>query len=278
MSWIAASIIGGSVISSVIGGNAAQNAASTQANAANNASATQLQMFNQTQQNLQPFMQEGQGAVSQLMKGTQPGGSLMPASYTPYQAPSFQGSPEYQNMMLAQQQAINASQNASSISGGENSNNLKGLLNWSQQNANQGYGQYLSDQTTNLNNYINQFLTGNNATTQQFNTLNTVAGNSQNAAAGLGALSTQVGQQIGNNMIGAGNAQAAGQIGVANAITGGLTGGYNAYVQQQYLNALGGGGAGGGGSGVFNPINTYSNPAPAVSDTAYAPANYSLYQ
>jgi hypothetical protein len=57
-----------------------------------------------------------------------------------------------------------------------------------------------------------------------------------------------LGSQLGSNIIGAGNAQAAGQIGSANAIVGGLGQGINFYQNQQLLNRLyparGGGGGG----------------------------------
>jgi hypothetical protein len=47
-----------------------------------------------------------------------------------------------------------------------------------------------------------------------------------------------LGQQLGSNIIGAGNAQAAGTIGSANAIVGGLGQGINFYQNQQLLNKL----------------------------------------
>ena len=56
MTWIAAAIIGGSVVSGVIGASGAKDAAKTQADAANQASATQLAMFNQTQRSWMGFI------------------------------------------------------------------------------------------------------------------------------------------------------------------------------------------------------------------------------
>jgi hypothetical protein len=132
-------------------------------------------------------------------------------------------------MMNQNADALNASENASSKSGGMNSNNMKALMDWTQGNTLKGYG-------TGLNDYMSQFLTGNQARAQQFNTLNTVAGSGQNAAASLGGMSTNVGANIGSNMIGAGNAQAAGTVGVSNALTSGLGQGYNSWLQNQYMN------------------------------------------
>ena len=229
MSWIAVAIVGGNLVSGLIGGSAAESAASTQAGAANNATAAELGMYNQTAANVAPWLTAGQGALSQLVAGTQPGGGLMPSSYTPYGLPQFQASPEYQNMQMQDQNAINASLNASSKTGGMNSNNLQGLTGWTQGNATSQY-------TTALNNYMSQFLQGNQAKANQFNTLNTLSQGGQGAALQQGTISANVGQNVGSNMIGAGNAQAAGTVGVGNAITGGISSGYNQWLQQQYLN------------------------------------------
>lgn len=225
MSWVAAAVIGGAVI----GAYGSNKAAGQQAGAANNATAAQLSMFDTTQQNLKPYMDAGTGVLPQITAGVAPGGSLMPQSYTPYDMNTFMNSPEYKLMMNQNADALNASENASSKSGGMNSNNMKALMDWTQGNTLKGYG-------TGLNDYMSQFLTGNQARAQQFNTLNTVAGSGQNAAASLGGMSTNVGANIGSNMIGAGNAQAAGTVGVSNALTSGLGQGYNSWLQNQYMN------------------------------------------
>ena len=228
MSWVGTAIVG----SALIGGISSNSAANTQASAANNATAAQLGMYNQTAANVAPWLTAGQGALSQLVAGTQPGGGLMPSSYTPYGLPQFQASPEYQNMQMQDQNAINASLNASSKTGGMNSNNLKGLIGWTQGNATSQYA-------TGLNDYITQFLQGNQAKANQFNTLNTLSQGGQGAALQQGTISANVGQNVGSNIIGAGNAQAAGTVGVGNAITGGISSAYNQWLQQQYLNGSG---------------------------------------
>jgi hypothetical protein len=192
-------------------------------------------MYNQTAANVAPWLTAGQGALSQLVAGTQPGGGLMPSSYTPYGLPQFQASPEYQNMQMQDQNAINASLNASSKTGGMNSNNLQGLIGWTQGNATSQYA-------TGLNDYINQFLQGNQAKANQFSTLNTLSQGGQGAALQQGQISANVGQNVGNSIIGAGQATASGQAGVANAMTGAITNmslPYNHWLQQQYLNGSG---------------------------------------
>jgi hypothetical protein len=54
----------------------------------------------------------------------------------------------------------------------------------------------------------------------------------------LGQQAGQLGQQLGSNIIGAGNAQAAGQIGSANAFSSALGQGINFYQNQQLLNRM----------------------------------------
>ena len=66
MSWIAAAVLGGSVVSGLLGANASSSAAGQQAGAANNATAMQQGMFNTIQGNMAPYMQQGQQSLSQL--------------------------------------------------------------------------------------------------------------------------------------------------------------------------------------------------------------------
>ena len=246
MTWIAAAIIGGSVVSGVIGASGAKDAAKTQADAANQASATQLAMFNQTQQNAQPWINAGEGALSQLASGTQPGGALTPTAYTPFTMDQFTQDPGYQFQL---QQGQNALTNASSLTGGMNSNNLKGLIGYSQGLANTDYQQA-------LNNYMAQFQLGNQQKQQQFTNLSTLSQAGANAGQGLGTQSANVGSTVGGNTIGAGNAQAAGTVGAANAVTGALGHGYNQWLQSQFMNQ---------GMGV--PVQQYAAPVTSLDSS-----------
>ena len=222
MSWIYAAVgIGGALIGAV-GSNSAAN---TQADAANAATATQKAMFDQTQQNVAPWLQAGQGALAQQIAGTQPGGELNQQIYQPPTMQQLQQDPGYQFQL---QQGTNALENASSLSGGMNSNNLKGLLGFTQGLAN-------TDYQTMLNNYMTQFQLGNQTRQSQFNNLGAISSGGMGAGLGVGQVSANVGQNIGQNIIGAGNVQAAGTVGVANALTGGASSAYNNYLQQQYL-------------------------------------------
>jgi len=97
---------------------------------------------------------------------------------------------------------------------------------------------------TGLNNANTQYLDANNLQRQQlnnsnlqqqFSNLNTLSQTGLGAGLQQGQIGANTAQSIGQNIIGAGNAQAAGQIGSANAITGAIGQGYNAYLQNQFM-------------------------------------------
>jgi hypothetical protein len=108
-----------------------------------------------------------------------------------------------------------------------------GLLSGATLKGTQRYGQDLASQE-----YQNAF---NRYQAERAGTLNpyqALAGTAQTSANVLTGAAGNLGQQLGSNIIGAGNAQAAGQIGQANAIVGGLGQGINFYQNQQLLNRL----------------------------------------
>lgn len=241
--WAAGAAAIGGIASSVIGSNAASDAASTQAAASDKASQVQLDMFNRTKADEAPFVAAGGNALTQLMSGIGIGGNN-PTGQGPLNAPftmdQFQHSPGYQFQQQEGQDAV--LHNASRTGGVNSGNTLKALTSYGQGVANQDYWNA-------YNAYVNR-------QNQQFGQLQTVAGSGQNAAANLGALGTQVGSNVGNNIIGAGNASAAGQVGSANAISNGIsnvTGGLSQnYLLYSLLNGSGSGG--GGGSGGSGPL------------------------
>lgn len=232
----AAGAIGGAVIS----GNASQSAAQTQANASQAASNTQLSMFDQTQTNLQPFIASGTNALSTLNSqlGIGANGSFNPNAslVKPFTGADYQKSPGYAFQMS---QGVDAVQNSAAAAGGiHGGNTLKALTQFGQGLANTDYQQAYQ-------NYVGQ-------QQQQYGMLNNLVGSGQNAAAGLGGISAGVGGQVGSNIIGGGNALAAGQVGQANAITGGV----NSLAQLASLYGNGSyGGTGGGGGANFNGLN-----------------------
>lgn len=224
--WVAA---GASVLSAGIGAASSISAANTEAGAAKNATNAQLSMFNQTTANEAPYLQAGNSALSALQSGLGlgPGGTGVGSLNAPFTLANFQQSPGY---IFQMQQGENAVLNNRSALGGVNSGNtLKALTQFGQGVANQDYWNSYNAYTQRQN--------------QQFGQLQTLAGSGQNAAANLGAIGTQVGQSIGSNIIGAGNAQAAGTVGLGQALSSGINGVAN---NSQLAYLLGGSDVGGG--------------------------------
>lgn len=218
---VAAAIVGGAAITAGVGAMSSQSAANTQADAANNATSTQLGMFNQTQQNLQPYMGAGSTALSSLngQLGTlntpmaiQP--SINNTNWQQYMSPAY-------NFQLQQgQQALQNSQAAQDgvLSGAA----LKGLVNYNQNMAGTAFQNAFNDYQTQYGNQFNQYQTQNQ---NIYNRLSNLANLGENAAANVGQQATQTGANVANTMQAAGNAQAAGTIGTANAINGAVNSG-----------------------------------------------------
>ncbi len=230
-----------SIGGALIGSNASQSAANTQAQAADQASQVQQNMFNTTQGNLKPYMGAGTNALSALQQMLGLGGGAGGAGAPDYSA--FMNSPGYQFQL---QQGLGAIQGNAAATGGATGNTLRSLM---------GYGQGLAGQT--FNQYLGQ--------------LQGLAGAGQNAAANLGGFSGQAAGQIGGALQSAGNATAAGQMGSANALVGGINGAAQNYMLQQMLS--GGGGIGGYTSAGTQQLGTggygYNGPTNMGAPTTY---------
>ena len=237
MGFVAAAGIGavGAIGSSAIQSNAASDAASQQVAAQNNATATQQQMFNQSQQNLAPFIQQGNQAatkVSQLEGLNGADSSTIQntlASLPGYQFQLAQGLKSVQNSATARGLGISGDAQAGAA------NYATGLSNT----------------------YYNNYLTGIQ------NTENTGA----NAAAGLASTSATVGSNIASNITGAGNAAAAGTLGSANAVSSGLLGGTNGLQNAFYANKILGSGSGSTANGIYNDAGNPLNLSPGSTFT-----------
>jgi len=164
---------------------AAKEAATTEANAATYAANLQNQQFQQTQQNLAPYMGLGTAAMPQLMNllglGSQGSAGIQTAlqNVPGYQFTLNQGLQQLQNQQSATGQNLSGAQE-------------KGLQNYTTGLAQSNYQQY-------LNNYMN------------------TVGMGQNAASGLGSIGAANASSVGNTLMGGANATAAGQIAAGNA-------------------------------------------------------------
>lgn len=189
MTWVAAAIFGGGLISAASTAYGANKAASAQESAAQQAAATQMQMFQQTNANLAPFRQLGQYSGGLLQ-------SALPSLTAPINMDqaTLEQTPGYQ---FNKTQGLKAVQNSAAARGlGSSGAALKGAAT---------FATGLADNT-----YQNQF---NNAMANKQFEYNSLLGPTQlgeSAAAGTGQAATAAGQGIASAQIGAGNAAAAG--------------------------------------------------------------------
>lgn len=179
-----------SIGGSILGADAAKKGAKAQARAAGEATAEQRRQFDLINQQNAPYRQAGEQALNQLM-GLY-GLSGQPADYS-----GFENSPDYQFAQQQGEQSLLRNRAA-----------LGGLQGGQTGAALQQFGQGLASQQ--LGNYRNSLMG--------------ILGSGQQAAQFTGQAGFNTGQSIGQNMIGAGNAQAAGRLAGANALIGGIGG------------------------------------------------------
>lgn len=215
-----------SVGSAAISSSASKSAASQQAQAAQSANATQMQIWDQNNQNLSPFLNQGTAALPTLNQGIQTyqadlaNYKNLVAAGNPNSAGSiqaFENTPGYQFQLQQGQQAINNS--AASKGGLLSGSTLKDLLSYSQGLAGTTYQNYLS----NYGNFLNQNQSVLQGDQQVIGDVQQQVNTGVNAGGAIAGVSENAGNNISANTIGAGNATAAGTVGSANAISGGLS-------------------------------------------------------
>ncbi|HEY2605569.1 MAG TPA: hypothetical protein VGJ10_06105, partial [Paraburkholderia sp.] len=136
----------GGVASSLIGSNAASTASKQQQASDAAAIAEQQREFNTTQANEAPWLTAGTGALSLLMSGTQPGGSLVTpfgetfAQPAPFTAPTAATEANDPGYAFRLQQGNQALERAAAASGGAFSGGtLKALARYGQDYASNEY-------------------------------------------------------------------------------------------------------------------------------------------
>lgn len=210
MSFVAAAIVGGSVIGAGASIYGANKAADAQSAAANSAIAAQMSMFNQSKEALQPFIDYGQqgtkpasdfldytnpdSPLAKLLKLTTPGADMSAAlEQTPgYQFSLNQGQKAVQNSLAAR--GLGGPGGALAKGGAQFAEGLAG-------NTWQNVVQALQ----------NAFSSGSNALQNRVQT-------GSSAASSLAGNATTTGQGVANNLIGAGNAQAAADTAIGSAV------------------------------------------------------------
>ena len=211
---VAAAVVG----SALIGASASKSAAGTQAAAASEATAAQERMFERQVELQAPWRKAGETALNRLSAGLEKGGEFDKA----FSETNWKQDPGYAFRLSEGMKALDrtAAARGGLISGGA----LKAATRYGQEMGSQEY-----------QNAFNRYYTER---ANRLQPLQSLAGVGQSSANTLSSAASNLGSQIGSNIIGAGNAAAAGQIGVANAITGGVGQGINFYQNQQYMNKL----------------------------------------
>lgn len=217
MGWGSLAMIGGSIISGLIGADASKSAAGTQADSANRATDLNQHIYDQSQANLNPYMGFGRGAGTTLSSMLAPGGQLT-RGFTPADFLANKD-PGYGFQLQQGQQALQNSQAAGN--GVLTGSSLKDLIGYNQGMASTGYQ--------------NAFDRWQAQNTNVYNRLMGMSQLGENAAAGAGNTGASIGANMAGSMMGAGNAAAAGRIGSANAISGGINNAAGYY----YLNQMG---------------------------------------
>lgn len=207
--WMAAAVVG----SSLIGANASRSAASTQASAADRAAQLQKEQFDRQVELQAPFREIGLNALRKL--------EPLASEYTPFGMQQFQQDPGYAFRMSEGMKGLERSAAARG-----------GLLSGATMKGIQRYGQDLASQE--YTNAFNRYQTERNA---RLNPLQSLAGIGQTATNQLGAAGQAYATGAGEAMGAAAQARGSGYMGAAGAIGGGLNQ-YLNYSQNQAQNSL----------------------------------------
>ena len=280
MTWVAAAVIGGSLI----GAYSSKKASDAQSKSAGQANDVQLQMFNKQNELNAPFRDNGLAAQNRLMhllglgsnsqqtreqirasllpqftqnqpqrRGSrgQNGENLlaMPANAIDeaglnaaidkqfnaqgqggdfgslnkqFGAGDFNADPGYQWRLAQGQKGIDRSMAARGglLSGAA----VKASADYNQGAASQEYGNAYNRFQTDRSNILNP--------------LQSLAGMGQTATGQMQQSAQNYGNNVGNNLMGAGNARASGYMGVGNALSGAIGQGANLYQSNQMMNKL----------------------------------------
>ena len=212
-----AAILGGAVVSGLMGSSAAKSAASTQADAANRAADLQYKQWQEQVALQKPWLQAGETALNKLVP--------LATNYTPFGMDQFQQDPGYQFRLSEGLKALDRQAAARG-----------GLISGAALKAAGRYGQdYASGEYQNA---FNRYQTERAA---QLQPLQSLAGVGQTTAQQIGQAGTQMASNVGEAQAAAAQARASGYTGAANALTGSLNTGLNAYLgysQNQAQNAL----------------------------------------
>jgi hypothetical protein len=226
MAFIAGAIIGSALISGIAGASASSKASKAQIRASEIADARQKEMFDKQVELQAPFREAGLTSQNRLMQYLGLSGAPGDAGYGKYAGDfsmqDFTTDPGYAFRLAEGNKALDRT---AAMRGG--------LLSGGAMKAAQRYGQDMGSQE-----YMNAYNRYQTNRANQLNPLQSLMGSGQSAANTLTTAAGQLGSNLAENALGAGNARASGYIGQANALTGALNQGVNAYTGTQYLNRM----------------------------------------
>jgi len=226
MTWGMVAIAGSSLISGAIGSSAASKASKAQTQAAAQADALQREMFNKQVELQAPFREAGLTAQNKLMSMLGLSGTPGEAGYGKYAGDftmqDFTTDPGYNFRLAEGNKALDRTAAARG-----------GLLSGGAMKAAQRYGQEMGSQE-----YMNAFNRYQTNRANQLNPLQSLMGAGQTGANTLTTAAGQLGSDLGQNALGAGNARASGYIGQANALSSALSSGISGIQNQQFLNRM----------------------------------------
>ena len=214
MTWGMTAVAGATLVSGVMGANAAKSAASQQAAAADRAAQVQREMFDITNEQQAPYRESGYSALKDIAGSK----DYFTKQYGPEDFAAGLD-PSYAFRLKQGQMATDAAANrAGGLVGG---NAMQGMQDYTQGLASTEYGNAFNRYQTQRSNI--------------YNTLASIAGLGQTSLGQTTPAATQTAGNIGQALIGSGTAQAAGTVGAANALGGALQGVGNTYMLSQML-------------------------------------------
>jgi hypothetical protein len=204
MTWGLVAVAG----STLVGAYGANKAAKAQLQGAREGAAAEERMFNKQVQLQEPFRQVGVNALPDLVAASQ---------YTPFGMEQFQADPGYGFRL---KEGIRALENSAAARGGLLSGNtMRGITRFGQGLASEEYDKA-------FNRYQAGFAS-------RLNPLQALAGVGQTSSNTLTNAAGQLGSNLSNLAVGAGNARASAYAGTANALASGIGQGLNYYQGQQ---------------------------------------------
>lgn len=223
MTWGMVAVAGATVVSGVMGSNAASSAAGAQVAASQEQARVQKEMFDKQVELQAPFREAGLKGQNELLDLLGLSGNTKAAGYGSLSQP-FTGQDMYKDPGYAFRlnEGVKALDRSAAARGGLlGGNQLRGVTQFGQDYA-----------TNEYQNAFNRYQAERQA---RLNPLQSLAGQAQTSANTLTNAAGNLGNVLGESAINAGNARASGYIGSSNAISNAIGQGANYYMGNQAM-------------------------------------------